>query len=551
MASIMHQLIAFLSLASITLASVHDYYYKSEATGLGNAFWTFGSEGVRVYSNDGTKELWNWPKEDICEKREACFRGVCEPSTDCRFYAAASDGHDYVFASKDENGGKIAIFSISRGLYLGSYPTCARPVAIDFAPHREELWVHCFSPDDEQYGDTGHVDIFSTSAWGLDHSHIALPNQTLGGHTHGWIELDAMTPDYAWATTREQPYLAKINVHTHDVETIDLSTHGCAALNEMAISWRNRHLYFKCHVCCSCGVDGDTGEECSESASTVTLNDGTEALGHCGISCDGSAADVVGLIEFDTVSETVVDTHYWSDFGSGDPVVSPDGKYVVVQSRFKDAVKLLAASENGVASSDARAEDVDTDFTPNAHRDTLFVQENGFELAVFASVEENYLVVADLDTNEQSRVTLTSAAETTASTGRLASRSIAWAGESSSLMVSGSGADEVYVVDLGTGNPQDASLIRTISDVPHSFLIHVDSDDDASNSGENGKDGKDGKDAKDIFGIIAMIVAILALLIVIVVSIYITGLVKRELAADRKALMCNGNVNEIKSKSAV
>mmetsp|Transcript_24745 Transcript_24745/g.76431 ORF Transcript_24745/g.76431 Transcript_24745/m.76431 type:complete len:101 (-) Transcript_24745:44-346(-) len=75
-----------------------------------------------------------------------------------------------------------------------------------------------------------------------------------------------MTPDYAWATTREHPYLAKINVHTKKVETIDMSHVGCTAL----VSSRNHYLYYNCRVCCSCGVDGDTGAACSFLAANVT-----------------------------------------------------------------------------------------------------------------------------------------------------------------------------------------------------------------------------------------------------------------------------------------
>lgn len=228
-------------------SSNNDLYYAAEASGLDNAFWTFGPDGVRIFTNDGSKELRYMHHEDICETRESCFRGSCETRNDCNFYGAVTDGKEYVFATKDENGGKIGIFSAKSGLFLGNYPTCARPVVMDFAPHRSELWVHCFSPDDE-IGDSGHVDIFSTTTWGVDHAQIALPNQTLGGHTHGWLELDAMTPDYAWASTREQPYLARINVHTKSVDTFDMSGYGCAALNDIAVSWRNQHLYVKCHV---------------------------------------------------------------------------------------------------------------------------------------------------------------------------------------------------------------------------------------------------------------------------------------------------------------
>eukprot|EP00632_Arachnochrysis_sp_CCMP2950_P016659 CAMPEP_0185688816 /NCGR_PEP_ID=MMETSP1164-20130828/70_1 /TAXON_ID=1104430 /ORGANISM="Chrysoreinhardia sp, Strain CCMP2950" /LENGTH=597 /DNA_ID=CAMNT_0028355281 /DNA_START=25 /DNA_END=1818 /DNA_ORIENTATION=- len=513
------------------LASANDLYSATEqhVAGLDDAFWTFGTDGVRVFSNDGAAQLLSLPHDDICELREACFRGACSIHNDCNFYAAATDG-THVFATKDESGGKIAIFDAVRGLYLGSYPTCARPVQMDYAPHRAELWVHCFSPDDA-IGDSGHLDVFSTSAWGLDRAQVALPNQTLGGHTHGWVELDAMTPDYAWASTREHPYLARINVHTLGVETYDLAPHDCAALNVIAVSWRNKHLYVKCHVCCSCGVDADTGAECNAArASDVTLRDGTTALGYCGIACDGSAADTVGLVEFDTVSKTVVATHYWDDFGSGDPVASADGAFVVVESSSNGRVKILAVGDNGVATSDARAADVATGFSPAAHRDTLFVQDGrSYDLVIFGSTVENHVAVAHLDDVrddaaadvEAAVVTLSDATASTASSGRLASRSMAWARGTPYVMVCGAGADELYVVDLGAhGRPVDARLLRVVANVTNSFVIHVSTPTDDGGVA-SGKDGDDGDDAKDAYGIAALVLATVALVLVVALGTYV------------------------------
>jgi len=122
--------------------------------------------------------------------------------------------------TKNENGGEVVIFSATKFLQKGA-TNCVRPVSVAYAPHR------------------------STTSWVVDHNQIALPNQTLGSHTQSWIELDAMTPDYAWATTREHPYLAKINVHTKKVETIDMSHVGCTAL----VSSRNHYLCVQRSFC--------------------------------------------------------------------------------------------------------------------------------------------------------------------------------------------------------------------------------------------------------------------------------------------------------------
>ena len=46
--------------------------------------------------------------------------------------------------------------------------------------------------------------------------------------------------------------------------------------------------------------------------------------GMCG-RCDGSAADTIGVVEFDTNQDQIVGTHLMKEGFGGDPFASPDG----------------------------------------------------------------------------------------------------------------------------------------------------------------------------------------------------------------------------------
>lgn len=222
---------------------------------------------------------------------------------------------------------------------------------------------------------------------------------------------------------------------------------------------------------------------------------------------------------------TVVATHYWPEFGSGNPTVSTDADLVITESPFNSAIKILSVGANGVASSDSLAEDVNTGFTPGSHRDTLFIQDEQYDLLALSSVTENYVVIAHLDDVRgtadigTAKVSLSYSEESTASSGRRGSRPMAWAAGTSFVMVSGAGANELYIIDIRTGQPSDAVLLRTIIDAPSSFIIHVHTEE--SGAPTDGADGKDGDDAKDVLGIVALIIAIVALFIVLVLAVVV------------------------------
>eukprot|EP00630_Chrysocystis_fragilis_P003942 CAMPEP_0197394632 /NCGR_PEP_ID=MMETSP1165-20131217/5634_1 /TAXON_ID=284809 /ORGANISM="Chrysocystis fragilis, Strain CCMP3189" /LENGTH=578 /DNA_ID=CAMNT_0042920355 /DNA_START=13 /DNA_END=1749 /DNA_ORIENTATION=- len=499
------------------LEAANDLYYHAQENypATNDNFWVFGVDGVFIYTNEG-EEVMRMTYNEICKRtwyEWPTGSGNWYTYYGCDFYSAVTDGSEYVFVAKDENGGKIAVFTYF-GLYLGQYETCRWPVGLDYSPHRHEVWVHCYSPTTE---DGGFVDVMSVGAWGLNHPAIPLPNQTLDDHTHGWIELDAMTPDYAWATTREHPYIAKINVHTHEVSTYDVSHLGCGAVNQMAVSWRNKHLYTKCHVCCTCGLndEAEVYEDCSlwpEYIRNFTRVDGTTDWGYCGIACDGSEPDTVGLIEFDTLTGTVVGTHYWPEFGSGDPVSSSDGQFIVMTSPAGDSVKILKVGENGELSNDDDAADVYTGFTDGAHQDTLWILEDKYELVLFSSNDENYLVVEDLhevlaggEAESPKTITLSDATTSTAIADRWYKRSMAWAEGTDKVMVGGAAAEELYIVSLDS-----MKVEKTIPAVNNTFIIHVKSPDDESKKGE---DGDDGKDEGRVFGIIALAISAFCLLL--------------------------------------
>jgi hypothetical protein len=53
--------------------------------------------------------------------------------------------------------------------------------------------------------------------------------------------------------------------------------------------------------------------------------------GQCGGHCRGTSADNIGILEFDTISETVIGNHQFDGTAAVTaPFTSPDGKYVVL-----------------------------------------------------------------------------------------------------------------------------------------------------------------------------------------------------------------------------
>ena len=78
---------------------------------------------------------------------------------------------------------------------------------------------------------------------------------------------------------------------------------------------------------------------------------GSVKQGQCG-RCDGLVGvDTLGVMEFDTKTDTFIGKHLMPDGAGGDPFGSPDGRHVVLVGRNGgEVVRILAAGAPGEVS---------------------------------------------------------------------------------------------------------------------------------------------------------------------------------------------------------
>ena len=116
------------------------------------AFWNFSPAGLSIYSVEGDL-MKSIPNTEICQTRESCPRGGgnCTMTSSCNYYRATSDGRKNVYATVtgDNSFGAVQGFSMETGMHVGNLETCGFPYNIEYAPHREEIWTHCWSPDED------------------------------------------------------------------------------------------------------------------------------------------------------------------------------------------------------------------------------------------------------------------------------------------------------------------------------------------------------------------------------------------------------------------
>ena len=89
----------------------------------------------------------------------------------------------------------------------------------------------------------------------------------------------------------------------------------------MAYSPVNGHIFARTEVCCTCGFPGADNLECGRYGSmNITIGDELTE-GQCGNHCRGGLTDTIGVIEFDTMDDTIVGTH--SFVGSAPVTLTP------------------------------------------------------------------------------------------------------------------------------------------------------------------------------------------------------------------------------------
>lgn len=199
--------------------------------------------------------------------------------------------------------------------------------------------------------------------------------------------------------------------------------------------------------------------------------------GTCGVSCEGSAADTLGVLEFDTVSETFIGSHSPLVGFGATPQASPDGKYIVLFANDGGKnLRVLKAGSNGALSTVAFDVTLDFKNVPpgrEAISDFAFVKWNDHNLLALASGYDNDLALVDLNKSPPT-VTKLMLSAATAQTGGNGGRMVEWAYGSNYLWVDASATDEVYLVKLSDdGSVTSAAVERTLKNIPSAKMIYV------------------------------------------------------------------------------
>jgi hypothetical protein len=208
--------------------------------------------------------------------------------------------------------------------------------------------------------------------------------------------------------------------------------------------------------------------------------------GKCGHSCEGSPADSLGVLEWDTKSKEVVGYHLNSLGYAADPYIDPTGKYMIMLANDggREAT-IIKAGKNGEPSE--RLTVVETGFSEEDGEkgiwDVCFIEQEGYDIALFVSTMANFVVLADMGplesggdiTTQKIWLTDDKEAEVTSNHGRGARRNCAWAFGSPYVWVDAGKTEEVHILKLSmqdNGVPT-ATRIRNVIDTPSRFLAWV------------------------------------------------------------------------------
>ncbi len=311
--------------------------------------WHFSADGLTIYSPNGSV-IKNHRKKSVC-KPYTNWRG--QVSEDCYYFAYASDGHKYVWAASMAGKSHVDVFDIDTGDFAGYMNTCSTPLDLEYHTTRREMWVRC-AQQDSANGHAGEIDVFSSDSLSSDFDLIHL-NDT--GRPYGRIVTHSSMGPVGYVSAYDQSYISELDLSSKEVaERYEIPL--AYGSYDMTFSPVNEHAYLRVRVCCTCG-EGKDVESCGRGgASQVLVQTGPSASsseqdGVCSGGCEGSPADTIGVIEFDTVNKQFVAQHNiktGTGFGA-DPVASPNGKYVLLlPNDGGQYVRVIKPGSNGQAS---------------------------------------------------------------------------------------------------------------------------------------------------------------------------------------------------------
>jgi len=466
--------VASLSCFGVSNAVTHnaDIYYGQKRQ-LEGSMWLFSKDGVSIYDPSG-EVIHIHDKNQVCPNKSTSYRPPYITTQTCSYFDVASDGHQYVWAANfDDSPNKVDIFDINTGDYVGYTPTCSTPLDLNYHPMRREMWVRCAGNTTDA---PGHMDVFSTNSIGTNHEMIQF--ETDSQRNYGRMETHSAMGNVGFATTYNQPFLRKYDLSGKDVIG-KYTIPGGAGSYESTYSHVNKHIFISVRSCCSCGTNFTDIVSCGYSGpKMMMIVNGPSASdqmqnGTCSNSCKGSAADTIGVTEFDTVGNVFVGNHNSLANNGCVPKGSPDGKTVVLLPYDGGAtVRVLRTGENGEASTVAA--DIAVGFeggTPkkSSVSDLAWVQDGVRNFMVISSNNDNNLVIVDMDDGYRMvKIPLSMNVESTAA----GNRQVEWAIGTDYVWVNGEESEEMYIVKLGQ-SIEDTEVITTLVGVSTKFLVFI------------------------------------------------------------------------------
>jgi len=545
------------------------------------SMWVFAQDGIHIYSASGDELLVRHDKGDACH---AVLDPWSSPGTiqdECWHMDPIHDGENYVFVGNNDwtENGYVDVFSMWTGRKLTSIAVCSLPYHMEYSPNRREVWVACWlRPQPENTSnetDAGTIEVIQTQALGAIPTSI--DTHGFDAHHHSDFVIDASIPDKAYEFTMENSTIYEIDPGSKVLrQTIQIPK--TVGIYEHAYSPVNKHLYIRTYGCCSCGEFKDTREPCEGWEKDVIVEFGPNASpdpqpGICnGKFCKGSLADVNGLWEFDTQTNTHVAQHFPANDAHGaKPFASSFGDYILIGSGDGgNAVKVLKPGKNGEASTNVGIINLDfgADVGQHAFSDVDFMEGDNRNIAIFTSTLNNHVVLVDMSDFDNA-----TAANPASVNGvdldlfeteqedisvkhdirGINIRQIRWAVGTDYVWVSSPLTEQVHVIKLGE-TLDDAKVVRTLDEIDNSrhFLwVHNFEEDALMIQSERNKEKaavvsesigllNNNTETAKTFGIIGIVLSCLALFI----SIFNLANSRKSGGISQEKKVCDANDDE-------
>merc|ERR1712050_14841 len=172
-------------------------------------------------------------------------------------------------------------------------------------------WLRCASQSGEHQGE---MDVFSSAALGTDYKPTFM-NDT--SRPYGRITVHSSMGPYGYISQYDNNVISEIDLSSREVSNRYEIPQAFGSY-DLTYSPKNQHMFARARVCCACGFEGADVATCgtrySSEAEMVIVQlgqfaDANPQNGTCGNSCEGTSADTIGVVEFDTVSKSIVGTH--------------------------------------------------------------------------------------------------------------------------------------------------------------------------------------------------------------------------------------------------